>query len=63
MKLSGIDIQKSSTYFIRSAASSKKQNNNNKNMELSFKNIIKYAGWKSEKTLARHIKTVMDIMC
>ena len=25
MKLSGIDIQKSSTYFIRSAASSKKQ--------------------------------------
>ena len=44
MKLSGIDIQKSSTYFIRSAASSKKQNNSNKNMELSFKNIIKYAG-------------------
>ena len=44
MKLSGIDIQKRSTYFVRSAASSKKQNNNNKNMELSFKNIIKYAG-------------------
>ena len=41
MKLSGIDIQERFTYFIRS---SKKQNNNNKkNMELSFKNIIKYA--------------------
>lgn len=44
MKLSDIDIQKRSTYFVRSAASSKKQNNNKKNMELSFKNIIKYAG-------------------
>ena len=41
MKLSGIDTQKRFTYFIRS---SKNQNNNNKkNMELSFKNIIKYA--------------------
>ena len=49
MELRGIDIQKYSTHSTRSAASSKV-----KSMEISLKNIIKRAGWKSEKTFAQH---------
>ena len=48
MELSGIDIQKYSTHSTRSAASSKA-----KSMGTSLKNIIKCAGWKSEKTFAQ----------
>ena len=49
MEPSGIDIQKYSTYSTRSAAPSKA-----KSMETSLKNIIKCAGWKTEKTFAQH---------
>ena len=49
MELSGIDIQTYSTHSTRSAASSKA-----KSMGTSLKNIIKYAGWKSEKIFAQH---------
>ena len=49
MELSGIDIQEYSTQSTRSAASSKA-----KSMEMSLKNILKCAGWKSEKTFTKH---------
>ena len=49
MELSGVDIQKYSTHFTRSAASS-----NAKSMGTSLKNIIRCAGWKSEKTFPQH---------
>ena len=49
MELSGIDVQKYFTHSTSSAASSKA-----KSMEMSLKNIIKCAGWKSEKTFAHH---------
>ena len=49
MELNGIDSQKYSTHSTRSAASSKA-----KSMEMSLKNIIKCAGWRSEKTFAQH---------
>ena len=47
MELNGIDIQKYSTYSTRSATSSKA-----KSMGTLLKNIIKCAGWKTEKTFA-----------
>ena len=42
-------IQKYSTHSTRSVASSKA-----KSMEMSLKNILKCAGWKSEKTFTKH---------
>ena len=60
MELSGIDIQKYSTHYTRSAASSKA-----KSMGMSLKSIIKCAGWKSEETFAqhydKHIEEELDI--
>ena len=49
MELSGIDIQKYSTHSTRLAASSKA-----KSIGMSLKNIIKCAGWKSEKIFTQH---------
>ena len=49
MELIRIDIQTYFTHSTRSAALSKA-----KSTRMLLKNIIKYAGWKSEKTLARH---------
>ena len=49
MELNGVDIQKYSNYFTRSATSSKA-----KSKGTLLKNIIKCAGWKTEKTFAQH---------
>ena len=55
MELSDIDIQKYSTHRTRSVASSKP-----KTMGTSLKNIIKCAGWKSEKTFAQHCEKQIE---
>ena len=55
MELSDIDIQKYSAHRTRSVASSKP-----KTMGTSLKNIIKCAGWKSEKTFAEHCEKQIE---